>query len=270
MNSLRALRRRLTGLGARAGEAGLAALGVAPPAVLLVLGHMRSGSTLLGHVLLTNPEIAGVGERNAPYAGPADLSRLVLATRRAARAPRARWRYVVDQVNHNHLTPGPALLAHPRLRLLFLLREPAASVASILALTREHYGAWSVERAVSYYAERLDALAETARRIDHGERAGFITYADLTGRTAETLVRLRDFLGTGAAFSERYAIRDFTGTRGDPGAKILSGRIERVLSAPTDPADAAGASLPAGEIARAAAAYARCRGELARFALLRG
>ena len=262
------LKRRLVDLSVSLTEGGLRRLGVPPPQALLLLGHMRSGSTLLLHLLVNHPQIAGLGERNAIYLGPHDFGRLALRARLARPQPLARLRYVTDQLNHNHLTPHPELFAHPRLRLLFLVRRPEPSLASLLDLTRTHYEPWSVERTVDYYVERLGALARYAGTSPSAaasilERAAFLTYEELTDRPGQTLASLQSFLDmdTEPAFSETYRVHDFTGTRGDPSENIRSGRIGRPRRVEQP------AQLPAREIERARRAYDRCLEALAPFAL---
>jgi len=262
------IRRRLVDLGVRLTEGGLRHLGVPAPRALLILGHMRSGSTLLLHLLVNHPRIAGLGERNAIYLGPHDFGRLALRARLARPQPLARLRYVADQLNHNHLTPRLELFADPRLCLLFLVRRPGPSLASLLELTRTYYEPWSVERAVDYYVERLDALARYAGTLSAAAagtagRAAFLTYEELTERPTETLASLQSFLDLDSepAFSETYQVHDFTGTRGDPSANIRSGRIERPRR------EQRPAELPALQIERAQRAYDHCLGALAPLAL---
>ena len=261
----RAVKRRLVDLGVRVTEVGLSRIGVPPPHALLLLGHMRSGSTLLLHLLANHPQIAAIGERNATYLTPADLARLALRIRLAGRLPLTRLRYVADQVNHNQFTPRPELFAHPRVRLLFLLRRPEASIRSLLELTRTYYQPWSVERAVDYYVERLRTLAGYGVGASGAgpliqERAALITYEELTERPRETLAGLQGFLRTEPAFSETYQLHDFTGTRGDPGARIRTGRIGRPRAGDDVP-------LPAQERERARSAYDLCLEALAPLAL---
>jgi len=239
-------------------ESVLAAAGVAPPAGLLILGHMRSGSTLLLHVLMTNPEVTSLGERGTPYRSEADLARLAIAARLSHGAPLRRLRYVADQINHNHLTPQEGLLASGRLRVLFLLRKPEATIASIIELYRVyHPQPWSVAQAVDYYVERLDGLVRLGAALP---RAALVSYESLTERPADTLERLRQFLQLPRGFSTTYPTRPFTGNRGDPGRKIDAGAI-LTPSATVSPAVDAAQLLAAGE------AYRRCRAALSRFAL---
>jgi len=77
-----------------------------PPAAVFIMGHMRCGSTLLLHILLTNREMIGCGERNAAYCSHRDLDKLEIFARAAQRAPFRRFGYVVDQINHDQFTPN--------------------------------------------------------------------------------------------------------------------------------------------------------------------
>ena len=225
-----AVKRGLVHLYVVGSETALNAIGVPPAQALLLMGHMRSGSTLLLHLLLTNPEIGGVGERNATYRSAIDLGRLVMTARLAGRAPLARLRYVVDQINHSKFTPDPTLFENPRVRIIFLLRRPQATIASLLELMRTHYQPWSVDQAVDYYVERLQTLAGYGDRLRQQEHAALVTYDDLTDDPPDVLTQLQSFLGTSAGFSERYGVHEFTGKRGDPGPHITSGQIGRPSS----------------------------------------
>jgi len=258
----RKLRRRAVGQACILAERGLAVVGVARPQALLLMGHMRCGSTLLLHLLMTNPQVSGQGERNAVYASGADLARLALSTRLAHAAPLRRLRYVADQVNHNHAIPEERVLRQGRVKALFLLRGSDAALASLLELSRRFYeGAWSCERALDYYVGRVARLRELGETLAPGQ-AAFLTYETLTAQPAEALESLRVFLGLAQGFSQDYAIHAFTGERGDPGPRIASGRVQPAARVPeltvADPR----------QLERARAAYRSCRQGLARFALL--
>ena len=222
---------------------------------------MRSGSSLLLHLLSTNPEVSAVGERNAVYATRADLARLVIATRLAHYPPWRRLRYVADQVNHNKFTPSMALLQDRRARVLFLLRNPQSSIASLLELSRTFYEeSWPVSRAIAYYVERLEGLQRIGESWSGRAPPALITYEKLTQQPQRSLEALRAFLDLQRGFSTTYQTYSFTGRRGDPGPNISAGRI--VLKDP-----AAATTLGGADLTRAAEAYARCTAALARFAL---
>jgi hypothetical protein len=236
-------------------------LGVRRPGVLFVLGHMRSGSTLLLHLLLTSPEVASVGERNAIYASRADLAHLAIKVRLAHRSLFGSLRYVADQVNHSQFTPVPGVLADPRVRSLFLLRRPEASLSSLLALSREYYNSsWSVARAVDYYVTRMDDLSRIAAALPSAGHAAFIRYETLTQFPQRTLEALRGFLGLAQGFSSHYGTHAFTGRRGDPGPTITAGVVLRKPAV-------ADSEFGEADLLPAVDAYHRCSEALARFAL---
>lgn len=193
---------------------------------MLIMGHMRCGSTLLMHLLLTHPDLIGCGERNAAYRRKVDLDKLELASRRYQHAVLRRVRYAVDQVNHDHLTPDPGLLADERVRCVFLVREPESSIRSILDLTRRFYEPWSESRAETYYTLRLQSLARLAGVIGR-DRLLAMTYEELVADTGPALRRLEAYLGLESPLQERYSLQKFTGLRGDPTARIRTGGIQR-------------------------------------------
>jgi len=259
------LRREVTGQAHQLAERGLLLSGVPRPQALLVLGHMRSGSTLLLHLLMTHPQIAAVGERNAVYRRRADLATLALVSRRARGPARRPLRYVADQVNHNHLTPQLALLRDARVRVLFLLRRPEPTLASLLEMSRRFYDdSWTLERAADYYVTRLKFLQAAAAALGGAPSAATLTYEGLTTQPHAALARLGSFLGLDSPLSARYATHGFTGQRGDPGPRIGAGEV----LPPAPP----GRPLPrdARPVAQALAAYEACRKTLAARALVGG
>jgi hypothetical protein len=218
---------------------------------------MRCGSTLLLHILLTQPRIIGCGERNAPYGSLDDLDKLAVIVRLRQRALLRRCSYVVDQINHDRFTPNESLLRHPRVRLIFLTREPPETIASIVKLTKTYYDGWSAEKAADYYIQRLNTLARQAQAMPGAGQALAFTYRDLIERTPATLGRLQSFLGLDTGLSEQYALQEFTGARGDPSDKIRAGRILRNQSTIT-------IEIPPRELERAWAAYNSSQEILAR------
>lgn len=243
-------------------EGSLAALGVSRPKALLILGHMRSGSSLLLHLLMTNPEVSAVGERNVAYATTSDLARLAVATRLGHPAPLRPLRYVADQVNHNKFTPNVALLQDARVRVLFLLRAAQPTIESILDLSKRYYDqSWSVSRAVDYYVERLEGLMHIAARLSNPAQAAVLSYEALLEQPQVSLEALRLFLGLRQPFTTTYSTYAFTGSRGDPGPNIAAGKI-------VGTAAPALSVLDVPELTRATAAHARCTEALSRLSLV--
>lgn len=198
-----------------------------PQRYVFILGHMRSGSTLLSHLLLSHPEITGFGESNLVYQTPRDIAQLVWTTHRLRRQLRTR-RYVSDQINHNYML-APALLDYSPLRFIFLVREPEATITSLvhsLALTMSN-----PEDAARYYVDRLACLGAHARQVD-AARAIAVRYEDLIDAPASTLGKLTRFLELGSPLQEQYSTFDFTGRRGDRSPNIGTGEVVRTERKP--------------------------------------
>ena len=227
-----------------------------PRKIVWLLAHMRSGSTLLLHLLSSHPKILGAGERNATYSSAHDLRRLEVDAAYLRRQLLRDYDYVVDQINHNRFLAATELLDHPRLYRIFLLREPQAAIASMVEVLGRFYGT-TLEEAVDYYLDRLPALARYAACVEDPARSLFLTYADLVERPQVALRRLQSFLGLETPLEETYRVFDFTGSRGDPSARIQSGRILRHL--PPRHVD-----LDPVVLERVREAYSRCRTVLER------
>lgn len=195
------------------------------PQFLLVLGHMRSGSSLLLHLLVNHPDIDGQGEQNTPYRSARDLLRWRLRYHRR-QGPLPQWpHYLVDQVNHNCLTPNPDLLRREDLKVLLLLRAPQPTIASLIKLSDRFYeGRWTEEAAIAHYLDRYRKLAELADKLIP-EHALALTYRDLTGQTEVCLAAIQGFLNLESSLSSHYQRQPFTGKRGDPTEKIYTGRV---------------------------------------------
>ncbi len=214
------------------------------------MGHMRSGSTLLVHLLSSHPEILGAGERNATYASCEDLRRLSVDVAYLRRKFFRGYGYVVDQINHNRFLVAEDLLNHPRVCKIFLIREPKATLASMVEVFGRHYG-MTPRQAVDYYLDRLGALERYARQVREKGSSFFLTYDDLVIKSEPVLRHLGCFLRLRTPLAESYQVFDFTGKRGDPSRRISSGRI--LPRRPRRPID-----LEPGLLQQASEAYARC------------
>lgn len=205
-----------------------------PYRVLFVLSHMRSGSSLLTHILNANPDVIGYGESHITYDAEAHLKTLlfkvysrVIELRRPQDLPNLRMQqqYVMDKLLHDNKLPDESLLQQDQVYSLFLLREPQRSLASILDL-KPH---WTEETAIEYYVSRLNTLEHYAQRIDNPNRAMLLTYEQLLNETKLALETLQTFLQTADEFSENYSVLRTTGLKGvgDPKGNIKAGQIVR-------------------------------------------
>jgi hypothetical protein len=222
--------------------------------VLFLVGHMRSGSTLLLHILNSNPAVSGYGETHREYRSRRDFAWLTLDVCRAFRRLRPRGRYVMDKVLYRNYILNPDLLKERQVKLVFLVRKPEESIPSILRFRPRDIH--TEEQALRYFVRQLQMVEDYARA--KGDPAGsfFLTYDELVHDAAPVLAGLGAFLGLETPLSQEYRTMWATGERGprglgDDSPEIKLGRI--VTKRARRPVDLAPATLTA-----ARAAYQRC------------
>jgi hypothetical protein len=221
---------------------------------IFLLSSARAGSTLLTHVLTSNPEIFGMGE-----------SKIALADQRAfptltGKNSYFHWRndlprsgnerYILDKLVHNRLLEpeNVGLLNDSTVRVIFLLREPQATLVSYMKALKVNEAS-----ALAYFVSRMDYLAQYAEELNPDQQSLFLTYEALTKRTQPALELLEDFLDLQQPLSEQYEVTKTTGKFGvgDNSENIKSGRIVKVRKRRTE-------SLTPRTITTAEAAYHKC------------
>jgi len=197
-----------------------------PYKFLFILSHMRSGSTLLIHILNTSSEISGFGENHVSYSSEKDLKALILRTAwRLRKFNMTTKKYIVDKILHNRFTFNKELIRSEHIYAIFLLREPKESLASISNL----YPEWTEEKTINYYTSRLLKLEDYAKTIDSKAHSLFITHKQILNQTELVFEKLQNFLGVQQPFSEQYETLAVTGIPyiGDLSENIKAGRILR-------------------------------------------
>lgn len=199
-----------------------------PYRVLFILGHMRAASSLLSHILTSNPEIIGYGETHTQYYSDRDLKKLILKVYRnyyQLKNMTMSHKYVLDKVLHNNKFIDDSFLENQQAYSIFLVRKPQRTIASILDLKSD----WDEDKALKYYIDRLAKLEEHAQFINDKNHSLFIQQEQILEDTEKVLQTLQSFLDTKIGFSEKYELQRTTGMRyiGDQTENIKSGRIIR-------------------------------------------
>lgn len=225
---------------------------------LFVLGHMRSYSSLLCHILGSHPQIDGYCETHVKYRTRLDLIRLRSRVAKFT-GERLRGRYVLDKVLHNYpLTP--TVLRSRQTYSVVLLRRPVPTVQSIVNMGL-HYSdvAWyrDLESVTRYYEERLAALVRQAEELRG--RVLFVEAESLLSQTPDVLQRVAELLELEEPLRADYRRFAHTGERGfgDPSEAISAGRVNNVAREQKTPV-----MLPAALTARLEVAYAACSASL--------
>jgi hypothetical protein len=196
---------------------------------ILVMSHMRCYSSLLCHILNSNPEVAGYVETHNVYAGRADLWRL---------KRRVFWgtdadiggRYVLDKILHNSCRVNPVLLRRDDVFVIFMLREPRRTIQSTVAMARKlNPDDWKADagKVTQAYIRRVKKLRILAyQELRH---AIFVDAQRLVDESSGVLGELTTFLSLQEPLTEQYQTSRLTGMQlfGDPGKYINAGSIVR-------------------------------------------
>jgi hypothetical protein len=225
---------------------------------LFVLGHMRSYSSLLCHILGSHPQIDGYCETHVKYRSRLDLIRLRARVVKFTGEP-LRGRYVLDKMLHNYPLAN-SILRSAQTRAVMLVRRPLPTVQSIVNMGL-HYSdiAWyrDLEAVARYYEERLAMLVRLADGLRG--RVIFIEAESLLTRTADVLHGIGGLLDLSEPLRPDYRRFAHTGERGfgDPSEAISAGRVDRVTHE-----QRTRVMVPAALLARLEMAYAACSASL--------
>jgi hypothetical protein len=225
---------------------------------LFVLGHMRSYSSLLCHILGSHPLIDGYCETHVKYRTRFDLLRLRSRVVKLTGEP-LRGRYVLDKVLHNYPL-APSILRSPNTLSIVLVRRPVPTVQSIVNMGL-HYSdvAWyrDLDAVARYYEERVGALVHIAEELRG--RVMFVEAETLLSRTGDVLQSIGRLLELSEPLQSDYKRFAHTGEGGfgDPSETITTGRVTNAAREPRTPV-----MLPAAMTARLEMAYAACSASL--------
>jgi hypothetical protein len=192
---------------------------------------MRSYSSLLCHILASNPAISGYIEQHQEYQTHLDLLELRIKVAHTT-GNKLVGTYVLDKLLHNKADISPEILKRDDVFCLFLVREPEQTIKSTLAMVGRkkpqmgEEGNWKSDPA-SYYVRRLERLIEVA--ADKPQRSAFLDADRLVEATEPVLSGLTRFLELEQPLSASYETFEFTGKPrlGDPGKFISAGQIVR-------------------------------------------
>ncbi len=209
----------------------------APFKYLFVFAHMRSGSSLLVHLLNSHPMILGYGETKITYKDANSLSHLISKVAHFFGKNRVVETYILDKVVQDKLFDAMSLLKRKDVYCLFLMRNAEKALPSITNMFVNVYPkifpgyAGGEVEALDYYSKRLEKLVELAQFVDSKERSLFVSYEQLIDQTEDVFVGIHEWLNIENTFNETYEVHKATGIPvvGDFSDTILSGKIQREI-----------------------------------------
>ncbi len=187
---------------------------------------MRSYSTVLCHVLASNPEIVGYSEMHLSYTQDKDFISLLDKVYKMNNE-RLEGAYVLDKILHEYEISDSVLLRE-NVSIIFLVRSPTEAIKSILHMgyilgTTEWYK--DLEQVVRYYMVRLQTIMSYAMKI---RRKGiFIEAEKIVSHTDDVLAFLSEKLALQEILASEYETFSYTGVAGfgDYSSRIKKGII---------------------------------------------
>jgi len=196
---------------------------------VFILAHMRSGSSLLAHIMNSHPDFVAAGETRCTYRSSSDFQNLPLMTSQILHKPILLRTFVVDKIVYNEFIPNYEVLNSRLLyKCLILIRDPESTLKSLVKRgtdPNDDLFGYRDEKALQYYIDRLNVLTRYGLLLR--ERALLVEYDELVGWTEDTLATLTRFFGVRRAFTSHYGTHRATGRFDDPSLYIRAGRIVR-------------------------------------------
>jgi len=196
---------------------------------VFLLSHMRAYTSLLGHILGTNPQIQGYLEMHQSYHSWFGLLKLKYKAKLATNPIDSAPMFVFDKLLHNRHRIGPKIFKRENLKVIIMVREPESTIKSIINMGEKmaKVVAWyrQPDKVVSYYTKRLRRLEKLAKRADG--KALFINAQDIIDHTPEVLRAIEEHLQLEQELQPEYNTFSLTGTvgAGDPSSNIKEGKI---------------------------------------------
>lgn len=202
---------------------------------LFVFAHMRSGSTLLVHLLNSSRQIIGYGESKTLYNNTSAFDILLSKVALFFEKKRLSETYVMDKIVQDELFVQIDLLQRPDVRCIFLLRDATQSLPSItdmyIKIFPIYHENWTggEKEALEYYQTRLQKLTHLAKEASNGNQPLVVTYDEIVNRPDDVFRLLHKTLGIENTFSDRYSLHKGTGVPvlGDFSEEIRTGRIQK-------------------------------------------
>jgi tetratricopeptide (TPR) repeat protein len=181
--------------------------GADAPTPIVVVGMMRSGTTLVEQILSSHPEVAAAGEqrfwpRNRPSLMRKKASATLPALGREYVATLRRFgpasRFVTDKMPSNYELLGPIHLAVPQAKIIHMRRNPADTAISIYATPNRSAIEYAHDRSNIVFAYReYQRLMAHWRSVLPAESFLEVDYEELVSSREQVIRRILEFLDLG-------------------------------------------------------------------------
>ncbi|MEM9326712.1 MAG: sulfotransferase [Bacteroidota bacterium] len=197
-----------------------------PSQPLFLISHMRSYSSVLVNILCSNKEIYGGTEMLQSFKTYGDLVKLQI---KAYQLQNRKARIVIDKILNDQYQIHLGFLKAYRPLMIFTVRDPVDSIASILSMYSKYTSmSFSNAEVCEYYIQRqmtLRRLLEWSREV--GLHSISFRAEMIVDSPDLVLASLSDFLHLEEELTPTYKLHPMVGVegKGDPSPTIQEGRI---------------------------------------------
>lgn len=196
---------------------------------LFIFSHMRSRSSVLSHILGSNPGICGYRELHRSYINRLDLVKMRIQLYQELKT-NIDQKYLLDKILHNNCIVSPKVFKIAKPKVLFLLREPQGTIQSItkyMGYFRERTKYQNPQEGLNYYRARLACIEKYAREINCD--SFFLDSDDTIENTDTVLENLSNWLQLDVPLDKNYQTFQKTGIagHGDASPAIQTGTVQK-------------------------------------------
>lgn len=195
-----------------------------------LISWMRSGSSLLSNLLLSNGTYHGIGETHVRYNSFSSLTESAfISCLFLNKLPKTNERYF-DKILHNHLDYNLDEEIKKSSQFIFLTRDPAESAISINRMWKS-FGPDRYSSSFDYLNHRLSQIAKLASQIPSYNKY-LLDYSDVISNS-DKFNQLSTFLGH--KIGRSYIVKKHIGWTGigDYSDNIKKGYIDEAKKSPS-------------------------------------
>lgn len=217
---------------------------------------MRSRSSVLSHILGSNPGVCGYSEQSVSHRDRASLIKMRYKLSREMEY-KLKNKYLLDKILHDDYFISDKIFKIAKPKIIFLLREPESTIKSIIHMGYITGIDWYKDpvQAMDYYCARLSGMEEYSRKARG--KYYFVESNDLVDKAESVLDGLTKWLDLPERLSRKYSIFRHTGKprHGDPSENIKSGVLQKTKDYPD-------ILIPDEILQRGLLSYKKCRDTL--------
>lgn len=193
---------------------------------IFLVSHMRSGTSLLSNIILSNSSFYGIGESHIVYRNKSSIGGLIIKIARIRGSKGLASDFLFDKILHNERIDGDMSVIADNAKYVFMCRNPVEAIPSIVKVMSDLWCGDLNQKAIDYYCNRMVWMRRFAESVP-ADSIFFIEYENLLDSPNTVLSQLQSFFEIKEPFLLDYDVLHWVGQAGigDPSDMIKTGRL---------------------------------------------